>query len=102
MNSDFMDRSEEMLLLDACLTTKIENIAKLQDNSLRLPLVSTLGIANIDRIDAMYEIFVEAEKRAARYIVYKAQACGYIDSYDGVAIRQMITHMGEEDLTKWN
>lgn len=101
MTRDYMDRPVELLMMDAVLTVKLENIAKLQDKDLRLPLVSTLGIANIDRIDAMHEIFVEAEKRAARYVVYKAQACGYIDSYDGAAIRHMINQMGE-DFNKWN
>lgn len=102
MTFDYMDRPVELLLMDAFLTTELENIAKLQDKAIRLPLVIALGVANIDRIDATHEILVEAEKRAARYVVYKAQACGYIDSYDGVAIRQMITHMGEEDFNKWN
>lgn len=103
MTRDYMDRPVELLMMDAVLTVKIENIAKLQDEHFRLPLVMTLGIANIDRIDATYEIFVEAEKSAARYVVYKAQSCGYIDISDGAIIRNIINHMGEkEDMYKWN
>lgn len=103
MTRDYMDRPVEMLLMDAVLTVKLENIAKLLDKDLRLPLVSTLGIANIDRIDAMHEIFVEAEKQAARYVVYKAHACGYIDIRDAQTIHSMINDMGEKEaLNRWN
>lgn len=103
MTTDYMDRPVEMLLMDAFLTTEIENIAMLQDEHRRLPLVIALGIANIDRIDATREILVEAEKKAARYVVYKAQACGYIDVDDGVKIRSMINDMGEKEArNRWN
>lgn len=101
MKRDYMNRPVEMLLMDAALTVKLENIAKLQDKAIRPPLVSTLGIANIDRIDATHEILVEAEKSAARYIIFKAQACGYIDICDGMTIRNIISDMGnKEDLHK--
>ncbi len=97
MTSDYMDRPVELLLMDAYLTADIEHIAKMQDKAV------ALGVTNIARRTcATLEILVESAKRAARYVVYKAQACGYIDSYDGVAIRQMITHMGEEEFKTWN
>ncbi len=103
MTRDYMDRPLEMLLMDAFLITELDNIAKLQDEKLRLPLVIALGVANIDRINATHDILVEAEKSAARYIVYKAQSCGYVDIDDGVTIRNIISRMGEkEDLSKWN
>lgn len=103
MTFDYMDRPVELLLMDAFLTTELENIAMLQDEDRRLPLVIALGVANIDRIDATHEIMVEAEKRAAMYVVYKAQSCGYIDISDGAIIRNIINHMGEkEDMYKWN
>ena len=103
MTRDYMDRPVELLLMDAFLTTELENIAKLQDETIRLPLVIALGAANIDRIDATHEILVNAEKRAAQHVVNEAQRHGYIDVHDWHVIGNMIKDMGtQEDLKKWN
>lgn len=103
MTRDYMDRPVELLLMDAFLTTEIENIAMLQDEERRLPLVIALGVANIDKINATHKILVNAEKRAAQHVVNEAQRHGYIDVHDWHVIGNMIMAMGtKEDLHKWN
>ena len=103
MTRDYMDRPVELLLMDAFLLIEIENIAKLQDETIRLPLVIALGFANIDRIDATHEILVNAEKRAAQHVVNESQRHGYIDVHDWHVIGNMIRDMGtQEDRNKWN
>lgn len=103
MTFDYTDRPVEMLLLDGFLLATIEHIARLRDPHFMEPLIHVLGVLNTDRIVATHEILAESQKSAARYIVFKAQACGYIDIHDGMTIREMINNMGTtEEFRKWN
>lgn len=106
MTRDYMDRPVELILLDAYLATKIENISNLLDENMKALLAGALiGTCNKDRIDIVHSIMAASEKRAASYIVSRAEDLDLISYDDWYNIYEMIANMDvddPEDFKSWN
>lgn len=105
MKGDYMNRPVELIILDACLAVKIENISNILDENKRAPLVLALGRVNADKIVRAHSIIASAEKRAALYIVFRAEDLGLISYDDWYRIYEIISNMDvgdPEDFKSWN
>lgn len=105
MKRDYMNRPVELIILDACLAVKIENISNILDENLQEPLVLALGRVKADKIASTHGIIAAAEKRAALYIVSRAEDLGLISYDDWYCIYEIISNMDvgdPEDFKPWN
>ena len=105
MTRDYIDRPVELILLDACLAVKIENISNMLDENVQAPLVLALGRVNADKIARAHSIIAASEKRAALYIVSRAEDLGFISYDDWYRIYEIISNMDvgdPEDFKSWN
>ena len=105
MTRDYMNRPLELMILDAVLTVKIENISNLLDEDLHMPMVLALGPANASTIAKTNSIAAAAEKRSAIYIASRAEDLDLISYDDWYRIHEMIVNMDvgdPEDFKSWN
>ena len=93
MTRDYMNRPLELMILDAVLTVKIENISNLLDEDLQMPMVLAPGPANAGTIAKTYSIAAAAEKQAALYIVFRAEDLNLISHDDWYRILVMLVNM---------
>lgn len=105
MTRDYMDRPVELIILDACLAVKIENISNILDENKRAPLVLALGRVNADKIARVHSIIAAAEKKAALYLVSRAEDLDLLSYDDWYRIYEIISNMDvgdREDFKSWN
>ena len=105
MTRDYMDRPLELILLDVYLAVKIESISNLLDEKVQAPLVLALGRDNADKIARVHSIMAASEKRAASYIVSRAEDLDLISYDDWYRIYEIISNMDvddPEDFKSWN
>lgn len=97
MTRDYMDRPVELIILDACLAVKIENIINILDENMREPLVLALGRVNADKIARVHSIVAAAEKNAALHLVSRAHNLNLISYDDWYRIYEIISNMDVGD-----
>lgn len=105
MTRDYMDRPIELIILDACLAVKIENISNILDENKQAPMVLAFGRINADKIARVHSIVAAAEKNAALYLVSRAEDLGLISYDDWYHIYEIIHNMDvgdREDFKSWN